>query len=237
MRSIRLAWAIAFLIAAAACGDTTTTDTDGGVDATADVQGGDSGGTDSGGTDSGGTDAGGGDAGCAGFTTSSCDAGCPNGTVCVKHFAGPQTVDTGCYPIGLCNNNSVCSCIGDCACTNGGASKCNENDAGVLCGGGAISRRAYKTDIDYVDEQERTALAQQALETRLAEYRYKAEPANAKRHLGFIIDDQPDPSPAVQGDRTHVDQYGYTSMLLATVQEQQKQIDELRARLDALQKK
>ncbi len=134
----------------------------------------------------------------------------------------------GCSP--WCTSGQVCCC-------GGPTVKCECDLASKCSGGGYISRRAFKTDIDYVDDQEREALAQQALRTRLAEYRYKAEPASARRHLGFIIDDQPDPSPAVQADRTHVDEYGYTSMLLATVQQQQKEIDALRTRVDALQKK
>jgi hypothetical protein len=50
-----------------------------------------------------------------------------------------------------------------------------------------------------------------------------------------LIDDQPDPSPAVAADRTHVDEYGYTSMLLATVQQQAREIEELRRRVAALE--
>jgi hypothetical protein len=98
-----------------------------------------------------------------------------------------------------------------------------------------VSRRKFKDDIDYVDDAVRAELAQEALDTRLAQYRYKTEPAGGRRHLGFIIDDQPDPSPAVEADRTHVDLYGYTSMLLAAVQEQSKEIRALRERIDTLE--
>ena len=98
----------------------------------------------------------------------------------------------------------------------------------LFCQTGAVSRRALKADISYVDDAERADLARQALQIPLATYRY--------RHLGFIIDDQPATSPAVQQDRTHVDEYGYTSMLLATVQEQQRQLDALQKRLDTLEK-
>jgi len=55
--------------------------------------------------------------------------------------------------------------------------------------------------------------------------------------LGFIIDDMPAGSPAVDGDGTHVDLYGYSTMLLATVKEQQKQIDALQKQVDELKKK
>ena len=107
----------------------------------------------------------------------------------------------------------------------------------MYCSGGPISRREFKTEIEYVDDAERAELARQALATHLAEYGYKVEPESAKRHLGFIIDDMPAKSPAVQGDRTHVDEYGYASMLLATVQEQQKQIDDLKKQVAELRER
>ena len=66
-----------------------------------------------------------------------------------------------------------------------------------MCTGGTVSRREFKTDIDYVTDAERVALADEALHTRLAEYRYKTEPEGTRRHLGFIIDDQSPSSPAV----------------------------------------
>jgi hypothetical protein len=105
----------------------------------------------------------------------------------------------------------------------------------VICQTPTESRRSAKADIEYVDERERDALAEEALETRLARYRYKDEPVDARRRLGFLIDDQPDPSPAVLEDRAHVDQYGYTSMLLATVQRQEAEIRALEERLARLE--
>jgi hypothetical protein len=88
-----------------------------------------------------------------------------------------------------------------------------------------------------VDDKERAALARQTLGIPLARYRYKEEPPDARRRPGFIIDDQPDPSPAVLADRTHVDEYGYTSMLLATVQQQSKELRELRRRIEELEQR
>ena len=107
----------------------------------------------------------------------------------------------------------------------------------MRCSDGTVSRRAFKDDVAYVSDQEREELAHQALDIPLARYRYKNEPPDARRRLGFLIDDQPDPSPAVAADRTHVDEYGYTSMLLATVQQQAKEIDALRLRVDALERR
>ena len=223
-----------------ACG----TDVAGGDDAAADVA------TDSVATDGGASDAPANDAAdmsdvtttdaadagpcdaCSDYVTSDCDGGCPTGTACVTRTQGLGSVSR-CYPVPTCcNGTSLCDCIGACTC---GTDQCTESTGGITCSGGAVSRRAFKTDIRYVDDAERRRLASEALETRLASYRYKVEAADAKRHLGFIIDDTPPDSVAVQGDRTHVDLYGYASMLLAAVQEQQREIDELKHEMTSSQ--
>jgi hypothetical protein len=61
---------------------------------------------------------------------------------------------------------------------------------------------------------------------KLARYRYTTNAAAPER-LGFVIDDSPH-TPAVAPDATHVDLYGYTSMVVAAVQAQAKQIEALR---------
>jgi hypothetical protein len=100
---------------------------------------------------------------------------------------------------------------------------------------GPTSVRMAKREIRYVDDAERTRIEKETMSISLASYVYKTDPPDARRRLGFIIDDQPDPSFAVDGDRTHVDLYGYTSMLLATVQEQQREIHDLERRVEALE--
>ena len=168
-----------------------------------------------------------------------CDPnGCPKGTECLSKSTGTTLMDLGCTPIPSTCAGAVatCDCMKQCFCPAGGTNQCMVGQKGLVCSNGAISRREFKKDITYVGDQEREKLASEALSIPLATYRYKTEPNGEKKHLGFIIDDQPDPSPAVQSDRTHVDEYGYTSMLLATVQEQQKQIDALSKKVDALQK-
>jgi len=45
----------------------------------------------------------------------------------------------------------------------------------------------------------------------LASYEYKSEPAGRRRHLGFVIDYQADPSFPVDGDRAQGDVYGYAA--------------------------
>lgn len=94
-----------------------------------------------------------------------------------------------------------------------------------------ISKAKYKSDVHYLDSAERQRLASELLGTRLATYRYTAAGADGPRHLGFIIDDQPD-SPAVDARRDMVDLYGYLSQSVATLQEQQKQLEQLRRELE-----
>jgi hypothetical protein len=74
------------------------------------------------------------------------------------------------------------------------------------------------------------------LRLRLATYEYKLAPYASRRHLGFIIEDSPN-VPAVDRDGDMVDLYGYSSMLLATTQTQQKQIESLRKQIDELSRK
>ncbi len=64
-----------------------------------------------------------------------------------------------------------------------------------------ISKAKYKSDVRYVDNAERRRLADELLDTRLATYRYTATGPAGRRHLGFIIDDQPD-GRAVDPQRT-----------------------------------
>jgi hypothetical protein len=88
-----------------------------------------------------------------------------------------------------------------------------------------------KKDVSYLSDAELQALADRTTSTRLATYTYKdGDPAT---HLGFIIDDDPT-SPAVLQGRGRVDLYGYTSMAVATLQVQEKEIAELRQEIAAL---
>ena len=95
------------------------------------------------------------------------------------------------------------------------------------------SSRRVKRDIRYLSLDEIRAMAAQALRLRLATYEYKAPPYAGRRHLGFIIEDSPT-VPAVDRDGDMVDLYGYTSMLLATTQAQQQQIQVLQKQVEAL---
>src|SRR6185437_5520608 len=123
---------------------------------------------------------------------------CPSGQVCVSKTAGLQSTHQ-CYPKPTCGceNKTACQCIGSCACGN---EQCQDLNSGGIDCVGPISRREFKTDISYVSDAERAELADEALATHLAEYRYKTEADGTQRHLGFIIDDMPAASPAVQAD-------------------------------------
>jgi hypothetical protein len=89
-----------------------------------------------------------------------------------------------------------------------------------------ISTRRAKKDIRYLSPDEIDALAHSALDLRLATYEYRFAPYAGRRHLGFIIEDSP-AAVAVDRDRDMIDLYGYTSMLLATSQAQQRRIEVL----------
>ena len=77
-------------------------------------------------------------------------------------------------------------------------------------------------------------LARDTLHTRLATYEYTDPALRGPRRLGFVLEDQPANSFARNPEASAVDLYGYASMLVATVQSQQRQIDALRREVDAL---
>ncbi len=184
--------------------------------------------------DSGGSSDSGVEAGTCTPPGATCASPCPAGTYCLKQN-GPTEFDLGCTPIpAACGGAPTCACMASCFCPSSGSNMCTAESNSLVCSNGAVSRREFKRDISYVTRDERAELANEALSTSLATYRYKNEPEGQKRHLGFIIDDKPTSSPAVAGDQTHVDEYGYTSMLLAAVQEQQEQIDALKRELEKI---
>jgi hypothetical protein len=107
----------------------------------------------------------------------------------------------------------------------------------LICAGGTwgpltpycpTSSRRYKDHIEYLDDKDLSALRDAVVRTRLATYRYRGR---SDDHLGFIIEDQPNRSPAVLPSGERVDLYGYVSMTVAALQTQQKEIDDLRAEL------
>jgi len=96
-----------------------------------------------------------------------------------------------------------------------------------------MSSRKFKDDIEYVDNAGLQELHDETLRMHLATYSYKpAYDDPNRKHLGFIIEDTPLQSPAVDGSRERVDLYGYLSMVVASMQVQEKEIADLRRELD-----
>ncbi len=97
-----------------------------------------------------------------------------------------------------------------------------------------ISTRRAKRDISYLTPAELATLAHAAESIPLATWEYIDPTLGPGRRLGFIIEDQPPGSPAVEPGRQMVNEYGYTSMLLAALQAQRRELDELRQEVAAL---
>ena len=103
-------------------------------------------------------------------------------------------------------------------------------------GGCPISSAKFKSDIHYLEQNDLERLRDETLKFHLANYRYRPEFTNDPdaEHLGFIIEDNPQ-SPAVIQGRDRVDLYGYMSMVVATLQVQEQEIQSLRKQLRTLQ--
>ena len=112
------------------------------------------------------------DAGCEPFVTKTCDAGCPSGSICVRYLGGcpipigpTPIVDLGCVPVPAGCTEPTCACMGPCACGYDfcfdETSNARRQDGGILCQCTTVSRRAFKTDITYVDDARRNGLAEQ----------------------------------------------------------------------------
>ena len=94
-----------------------------------------------------------------------------------------------------------------------------------------ISRAKYKTDIEYLSPDDRAKLSEDVQSIPLVRYRYKDRPE--REHLGFIIEDV-EPSPGVDSQRDQVDLYGYTSMAVAALQQQHREIEMLKREIKQL---
>lgn len=138
-----------------------------------------------------------------------------------------------CCGANCCTASQVCCLAGAGAVTY----QCFEADAGCPAGCTQppcpVSSVRYKKDVSYLGEGDRAALRDELLKLPLATFRYKTEPESAPERLGFMVEDATSPSlVAAPGDR--VDLYGYATMTVAAVQEQQRELEALRAEVAAL---
>jgi len=95
------------------------------------------------------------------------------------------------------------------------------------------SSRSSKRDISYVDPAQRKQIAKEVLDVKLARYHYR-DPAKAGEKLGYILEDHP--TATFSGDG-RVDLYAYMSAVVALTQEQQAEIEALKAEIEALKTK
>ena len=140
-------------------------------------------------------------------------------------------------PAGKPNLGSPCSAAGKSCkyhCGNDGARLC-KNSVWYAAQGSPcpVSSRHAKRDITYLSNRDAEAIARRLLRVKLATYHYRDPTLGRDRKLGFILEDV---GRSYAGDpaRGRVDLYGYTSMLLATVQAQQRTIKKLQRQVKAL---
>jgi len=102
-------------------------------------------------------------------------------------------------------------------------------------GGCPISRRRAKRDIEYLSPSELDRLARDVAHLPLATFEYVDPALAGRRRLGFILEDAPG-SFAVDPERSQVDLYGYTSLVLAASQAQARRIEALEREVRALRR-
>lgn len=108
-------------------------------------------------------------------------------------------------------------------------------DPGVTQACGVVlSRRAAKTNVAYLSTSDVQRLHDEILTYRLATYDYTQSAMGPGTRLGIMIDDVA-PSPSVAPDGNHVDLYAYTSMAVAALQTQAREIERLQRAVAALE--
>lgn len=149
---------------------------------------------------------------------------CPDALVCSTE---PGSGAEGrCCPEGttfVANPSSFMGC-----CPDGDLCGCQEGNC-------PISRRQWKTDVRYLEQADVERLARELEAVRLATYRYRTD-ASGHTQLGFIIDDGV-PAFGIAADQQHVDLYGYTSLAVAALQAQARELDALRSEVKALRER
>ena len=98
-----------------------------------------------------------------------------------------------------------------------------------------ISTVRVKEQVRYLSSDELAQISRQVQQIPLARYRYVDPALGRGEKLGFIIEDLPAATPAVDRERLMVDLYGYTSMLVADAQARQARLEALEKRLAELE--
>lgn len=144
--------------------------------------------------------------------------GPPPGTPrCSAEKAGDACAVEGltCDPVDACNRLLLCS------------------SRDPKLSGCPISSRGQKTDLRYLTTEDLDRYARELRRIRLASYRYRGVPGPPR--LGFVLEDQP-PEAAVDPERDMVDLYGYTSLAVAALQAQAREVDALKIEVAELRR-
>ncbi len=145
----------------------------------------------------------------------------PSIPLCTTQKVGDSCTTLGsmCDPQDPCNQHLVCATS-------------DPTMSGSAC---PISRAKYKTDIRYLDATDLDLVRAELMKTRLATYRYRAAGPLAPTQLGFVIDDV-GAGPSVNPDGETVNLYGYTSMAVAALQAQERELAALRGEVASLRR-
>lgn len=111
---------------------------------------------------------------------------------------------------------------------------CTDRDPRPFPGGCPISREKYKEDIHYLASEDLDRYHDQLMSLPLATYRYRE--GGSRQRLGFMIDGH-ESLVCVEAERDMIDVYGYTSMAVAALKVQGRQIEELKATVESLHRK
>ncbi|MEM5789850.1 MAG: tail fiber domain-containing protein, partial [Syntrophobacteraceae bacterium] len=94
-----------------------------------------------------------------------------------------------------------------------------------------LSSREYKENIRHVEDSKYTAMLAKLMELKVTSYNYKGEfGGEGDSRIGFIAEDMP--KEVLSKDGKGVDVYELLAFTIGAMKAQQKQIEELRARLD-----
>lgn len=138
--------------------------------------------------------------------------------------------------LGAACGTAAQSCVYSCGFE--GARVCRDGAWQPADGGACpISTAQVKRDIRYLSADELTEISNALQAIPLARYHYTDPSIGRGEKLGFIIEDLPTATPAVDQQRLMVDLYGYTSMLVADAQAREAKMRKLEARLEQLEAK